>query len=85
VAPKVAKITGVPVAVASDGTVYVNVAHLGIDATKLLPHLPFASRVFIGVPLSRKEVKTLFAAADNSLEEGVAKIAFKRSRRSRKQ
>lgn len=72
------------IAVTSDGGVYANVTHLGIDVAKLLPHIPAVGRVFVGVRLSRGEVKKLVAATDDALAEAVAKLAFKRSQHSKK-
>ncbi|TKD03403.1 hypothetical protein [Polyangium fumosum] len=82
--PRKNELSDVPIAVTSDGGVYANVTHLGIDVAKLLPHVPEVGRVFVGVRLSRGEVKKLLAAADDALAEAVAKIASKRSQRSKK-
>ncbi|UQA61404.1 hypothetical protein [Polyangium aurulentum] len=82
--PRKNELSDDPIAVTSDGGVYANATHLGIDVAKLLPHVPGVGRVFVGVRLSRGEVKKLLAVADDALAEGVAKIASRRSQRSKK-
>jgi hypothetical protein len=82
--PKKNEVSEVPIAVTSDGTVYANVTHLGVNVAHVLPHIPAAGSVFVGVRLSGREAKKLLAATDNALVEAVAKLAFHRSRRGKK-
>jgi hypothetical protein len=78
------KITLAPFAVASDGTVFANVAHLvgDVAATKLIQHAQrMDGGLFIGVAVSRQQKKSLVLALDNAGAETIAKMGGSRPRR----
>ncbi len=77
------KITLAPFAVASDGTVFANVAHLvgDVAVTKLIQHAQrMDGGLFIGVAVTRQQKKSLVLALDNAGAETIAKMEGRRLR-----
>ena len=84
------KITLAPFAVASDGTVFANVAHLvgDVAVTKLIQQAQrMDGGLFVGVAITRSEKSQLVRALDNAGAETIAKTVSRRlhqgARRSR--
>ena len=81
------KITLAPFAVASDGTVYVNVAHFqgDIAVMKIIQQARRLDGVlFIGVAVTRQEKKMLALALDHAGTDAVARMVGARLRRARR-
>jgi hypothetical protein len=77
------KIAWAPFAVASDGTVFANVAHLvgDVAATKLIQQAQrMDGRLFIGIAVTREQKKSLLLALDNAGAETIAKTVGCRQR-----
>jgi hypothetical protein len=80
------KIGLAPFAVASDGSVYVNVAHFESDVAvmKIIQRARrLAGMLFIGVAVSRQEKKRLAMALDYAGTDAVAKMVGARLRHAR--
>jgi hypothetical protein len=77
------KISLAPFAVASDGTVFANVAHLvgDVAVTKLIQQVQrMDGGLLIGVAVTREQKKSLLLALDNARAETVAKMVGRRQR-----
>jgi hypothetical protein len=82
------KVALVPFAVGSDGTVFVNLAHLRGDVAvaKIIREAQRMDGVLlIGVSVNRPEKNMLIQAIDNAGAEAVAKIAGLRLREQKRQ
>lgn len=79
------KVTLAPFAVASDGTVYANVAHLvgRVAVTKLIEQARRMGReLFIGVAVTRQQKKALLLALSSAGAETIATTVGRRQRRT---
>jgi hypothetical protein len=81
----VPRLSRLPIAVAADGTVYANLLHLGQTGTmkKRLQRLRLPGEIFVGVSLTRGELRDLLMATDNALAEAIARIAWQRRHASK--
>jgi hypothetical protein len=82
------KISMAPFAVGSEGTVFVNVAHLQGDVTvaKLVREARrMDGELFIGIAITRPEKDVLFQALDNAGAEAVAKMVGLRLHKQKRQ
>ena len=77
------RISLAPFAVAADGSVFVNVAHLQGDTalTKLVAHAQRMDGVlFLGIVVTRPEKKRLLRAVDSAGTEAVTRMGWARQR-----
>jgi hypothetical protein len=75
------KISLAPFAVGSDGTVFVNMAHVRGDVTvaKLVREAQrMDGLLFVGIAITRPEMDVLLQAIDNAGAEAVAKMVGRR-------
>ena len=76
-----------PFVVASDGTVYANVAHFQGDVavTQIIQQARrMKGLLFVGIAVTRQEKKMLGVAVDNAATDAVARIVGARQRRARR-
>jgi hypothetical protein len=80
------KLHKAPFAVTSDGTVIVNVAEFdGVETVEDAVAMAKEAQVFIGVPLTKAEVRRVLAQVGHGHREAAARIAGRRRAHKQRQ